>query len=103
MNILKKAYSMGFTLSLFIVAIFNSCNKSGMISDRVFLHQNDSLIEIDNGKVKGVFMLNNPVITQAYYAAAEKNWELIAKSIDRPKITVNDVDPLYASGRNYAD
>ena len=103
MNILKKAYSMGFTLSLFIIAIFNSCNKSGMISDRVFLHQNDSLIEIDNGKVKGVFMLNNPVITQAYYAAAEKNWELIAKSIDRPKISLDDVDPLYASGQNYAD
>ena len=102
-SILKKTYYSAFILSLFIVAIFNGCNKSGVKSDEVLLRQNDSVVEIDNGIVKGIFTLNNPVITQSYYAADGKNWDLLAKSLDRPGITGKNVDPLYASGQNYAD
>jgi len=94
---------MHMIIIIMIILVFIGCKGSGLKESDVSIRQNDSIIEIDNGLIKGRFQLNAPVISQSFYVAKDSRWELIAKSLDRPEQSGQGVMPLYERGPNFAN
>ena len=90
-------------LIILMIVAFGNCGKSGMNKSGLNLVQNDSIIEIDNGMVKGLFRLNSPNISQSFYAAGNGEWILIAQSLEKKGESGSGFPKLYSQGSEYAD
>ena len=100
---IKYKLIKGFLPILFIVPVFFGCNGPEIKKGELIFHQGDSVLEFDNGLVKGIFRLNDRMVTQYYYAAEGEKWILMAKPPARPGAADQDIDPLYDTGKIYAD
>ena len=89
--------------AVIIVLNFMGCNSHQLNEKGVTVIQNDSVLEISNGKVKGRFVLNSHRISQTFYVVRGNRWELIAKSLDRTEHTGSKVMPLYDRGPGFAN
>ncbi|TSA32490.1 MAG: hypothetical protein D4R64_16000 [Porphyromonadaceae bacterium] len=104
MNTIKKSLQCVMLISMAtIINVFTGCNGPVQKESAISVKQTDSIIEIDNGLVKGRFHLTAPAVTQSFYVLKDKRWELIVESLVRPEQTGLNVMPLYGRGADFAD
>ena len=89
--------------AVILVLNLSGCSLPSPTVKGLQIIQNDSVLEIDNGLVKGRFLLNSKLISQSFYAAKGIRWELVAKSLDRTEHTGSNVMPLYDRGPGFAN
>ncbi len=99
---LRPHYLLSGLIIIMILALGN-CYKSGMKKSGLNLVQNDTIIEIDNGLIKGSFQLNTANVSQSFFVAKDDQWILVVSSLERPEKTPDEVFPLYAKGKDFAD
>ena len=104
MNSVKKSLNCLIIVSMVIViGALTDCKRPEHKGSIVSVVQTDSIIEMDNGLIKGRFQFNSPIVKESYSVLIDNEWELIVESIVRPQLTDSSVIPLYGRGPGFAN
>jgi len=104
MNTILKTLRILILISISIaISLTIGCSRHEQKESKVSVQQGDSIIEMDNGLIKGRFQFSSPIVKQSYYVLKDKRWELIIESLVRPRLTDNTVMPLYGRGPGFAN
>jgi hypothetical protein len=104
MNSVNKSLNYLIMINMvIIISAITDCKRPERKDSIVSLVQTDSIIEMDNGLIKGRFEMSGPIVKQTYAVLKDNGWELIVESLVRPELTDSTVIPLYGRGPGFAN
>lgn len=69
----------------------------------IVLKQSSHQIELENGLIRLILVIDSAIVTQTYYAAVNGDWKEVAASFSRPEKLEGKVMPLFKKGAGFAD
>src|SRR6476646_8849680 len=67
------------------------------------LKQTSHQIELENGNVRLVLVIDAPIITQTYFVEDNGDWKEVAASFSKPEKLNDKIMPLFKKGPGFAN
>src|ERR1051326_8522786 len=81
----------------------SSCHNSKVKEHSVVLKQTSHQIELENGRVRLVLVIDSPIVTQSYFAEVNGDWKEVASAFSKSEKPEDKIMPLYKKGPGFAD
>jgi hypothetical protein len=88
---------------LAILILITGCNRAGLDEQAVTLKQDDHHVQLGNGRVRLVLVIDSSFVTQTYFAKVGGDWKEVAASFSGSEKQRTQTMPLYKKGTGLAD
>jgi Highly conserved protein containing a thioredoxin domain len=88
-----------FALCMEVAVCYGQKTREHSLTLKQTTHQ----IEIENGHVRLVLVIDSPIVSQTYFAEVDGDWKEVAASFSKPEKLKEKIMPLYKKGPGFAN